>query len=131
MDVESKGLSLTLHYRRRPELESAVHSFAEHEAQRSGLVLRAARRSVELHPPIAADKGTAARALASGLRGVVFMGDDAGDVAAFRALDELGAEGVETVRVAVRSDEAPPGLLDAADIVVDGPDGALELLTTL
>jgi trehalose 6-phosphate phosphatase len=131
MDVEAKGLSLTLHYRRRPELESAVFTFGQREAERSGLVLRAARRSVELHPPIEADKGTAVRALTAGLRAVAFLGDDAGDIAAFRALDELGAGGVETVRIAVRSDEAPPGLLESADLVVDGPDGALDLLAGL
>jgi trehalose 6-phosphate phosphatase len=33
--------------------------------------------------------------------------------------------------VAVRSAEAPPELLAAADLVVEGPDGVLELLRRL
>jgi hypothetical protein len=31
----------------------------------------------------------------------------------------------------VRSDEAPEELLDAADVVVDGPEGARDLLARL
>jgi len=31
----------------------------------------------------------------------------------------------------VRSDEAPDELLDVADLVVDGPEGALDLLRQL
>jgi hypothetical protein len=35
------------------------------------------------------------------------------------------------VKVGVRTPEAPASLLDAADVVVDGPSGALELLQSL
>jgi trehalose 6-phosphate phosphatase len=129
--VESKGLSLTLHYRGHPELAGPVLEFAHRQAERSGLLVRPARMSVELHPPIAADKGTALRELAEGLDAVCFLGDDVGDLPAFRALDELASEGVTTVRVAVRSDEAPTALLEAADLVVDGPEGARDLLAQL
>ncbi len=90
-----------------------------------------ARRSLELHPPVDADKGTAISALADGLEAVCYLGDDRGDLAAFAALDQLAGRGVATVRVAVRSDEAPPELLAAADVVVEGPPGALALLRTL
>jgi trehalose 6-phosphate phosphatase len=131
MRVESKGLSLTLHYRGHPELEAAVRELAERQAARSGLSIRSARMSFELHPPIAADKGTAVRDLADGLAGVCFLGDDAGDLPAFAELARLADEGVATVRVAVRSDEAPGELLEAADVVVDGPEGARALLASL
>jgi trehalose 6-phosphate phosphatase len=87
--------------------------------------------SFELHPPIAADKGTAVRDLADGLAAVCFLGDDLGDLPAFAELQRLADEGVATVRVAVRSDEAPEELLDAADVVVDGPEGARDLLRQL
>jgi trehalose 6-phosphate phosphatase len=129
--VEHKGLSLTLHYRENPELGAAVVAFGEQQAARSGLLVRAARRSVELHPPIAVDKGTALLAAARDLSAVCFFGDDAGDLAAFAALDALGAKGATTVRIAVRSDESPPALLDAADVVVDGPEGVLAQLASL
>jgi len=129
--VESKGLSLTLHYRGHPELESAVRELAERQAARSGLSIRSARMSVELHPPISADKGTAVRDVADGLAAVCFLGDDLGDLPAFAELQTLASEGVATVRIAVRSDEAPDELLDAADLVVDGPEGARDLLQAL
>lgn len=131
MRVESKGLSLTLHYRGHPELEGEVQALAERQAARSGLSLRTARMSYELHPPIDADKGTALRDLAHGLEAVCFLGDDRGDLPAFAELERLAGEGVLTVRIAVRSDEAPDELLDAADVVVDGPEGARDLLQQL
>jgi trehalose 6-phosphate phosphatase len=123
MRVEPKGLSLTVHYRGDPGLEAAVRDWAEHEAARSGLVLRDARMSIELHPPIAADKGTAVAELAGSFDAVCFIGDDRGDLPAFAALDELAARGASTVRV--------PELLARADLVVEGPEGAAALLRSL
>ena len=131
MRVEHKGLSLTLHYRGNPELGPEAEALASALAARSGLVVRPARMSVELHPPIDVDKGTALRDLTIGLAAACFMGDDVGDFAAFRALDALDREGVATVRIGVRSEEAPRELLDAADLVVDGPDGVRDLLARL
>jgi trehalose 6-phosphate phosphatase len=131
MRVESKGLSLTLHYRGHPELAASVRDLAQRQATRSGLSIRPARMSFELHPPIAADKGTAVRDLADGLAALCFLGDDVGDLPAFAELERLAGHGVATVRIAVRSDEVPAALLDAADVVVDGPEGARELLETL
>jgi trehalose 6-phosphate phosphatase len=131
MRVENKGLSLTLHYRGHPELEATVRELAERQAARSGLSVRQARMSFELHPPIPADKGTAVRDLANGLAAVCFLGDDAGDLPAFAELQRLADEGVATVRIAVRSDEAPEELLEAADVVVDGPEGVRDLLSSL
>jgi trehalose 6-phosphate phosphatase len=131
MLVEHKGISITLHFREHPEIEAEVVAFAQRQAARSGLAARPARMSIELHPPIAADKGTAVRELASGLAALCFIGDDLGDLPGFAALDGLADEGVATVRVAVRSDEAPAALLDRADIVVEGPEGAHALLATL
>ena len=103
MRVEAKGLSLTLHY----------------------------RMSYELHPPIQVDKGTTLVELADGLSSVCFLGDDVGDLPAFDGLDRLAAVGVATLRVAVRSAEGSPDLLDRADLVVDGPAGAVALLEAL
>jgi trehalose 6-phosphate phosphatase len=132
MRVESKGLSLTLHYRSRPELADPVREWAESQAARSGLVARSARMSVELHPPIEADKGTALDSLADELSALSYAGDDAGDLPAFGALDRLTADrGVATLRVAVGSDEAPPALVDRADLVLDGPHQVLDLLRAL
>ncbi len=131
MRVESKGLSLTLHYRGRPERAQAVRKWAEHQAARSGLEVRAARQSYELHPPIDVDKGTSLLELADDLAAVCFLGDDIGDLPAFDALDQLAAAGRTAVRVGVRSAEVADELIDRADVVVDGPRGVLELLQAL
>jgi trehalose 6-phosphate phosphatase len=127
--VERKGLSVTLHVRINPETEPVVVAWAQRTAQLTGLSLHEARRSWELRPPVAVDKGTVVTDLASGLDAVCFVGDDRGDLPAFEALDRL--DGIVVRKVAVRSEEAPLELLAAADEIVDGPDGALELLTAL
>lgn len=129
--VEPKGVSLTLHYRSRPELADEVLAFAEAQAARAGLAVRTARMSVELHPPLPVDKGSVLREIASGMSAVCFMGDDTGDLPAFAALDDLAALGVAAVRIAVSSPEAPADLLARADAVVAGPEGALALLRSL
>lgn len=131
MRVEPKGLSLTLHYRDQPEAATAVARFARELGTRSGLEVRAARMSVELHPPVPTDKGTVVEQLAATAEVALFAGDDTGDIAAFDALDHLADRGVEGVRVAVRSDEAPADLLDRADLVVDGPAAVLDLFRSL
>jgi trehalose 6-phosphate phosphatase len=126
--VEPKGLSLTLHFRTAPEREGEVRAWAAGEAERSGLVVRPAKASVELHPPVTADKGTVVAAAAVGMAAACFVGDDVGDLPAFDALDRLAARGVRTVRVGVRTSEAPGELLERSDLVVDGPEGALAVL---
>jgi trehalose 6-phosphate phosphatase len=129
--VEPKGLSLTIHFRARPELGPLVRAWADADATRSGLVVRPAKASVELHPPVKADKGTVVEGAVAGLQAVCFLGDDVGDLPAFDALDRLRAGGVDTVKVAVSTVEAPVELLERADVVVDGPAGALALLEGL
>lgn len=131
MRVESKGLSITLHYRGRPRLEPKVRAWAEQWASRSGLVCRPAKMSFELHPPIPADKGTAVLDLAEGLDAVCYVGDDVGDVPAFEALDKLAADGVRAWKVVVRSDEESAELVLRADAAVRGPEGVIELLEAL
>lgn len=130
-EVEDKRLSLTLHFRTHPDEAERIQSWAAEEAARAGLELRPARRSVELHPPVAIDKGTALRELVEGCARCCYLGDDLGDLAAFEALDDLAVAGIETVRIAARSAEAPPELLERADVLVDGPRGAEALLAGL
>jgi trehalose 6-phosphate phosphatase len=131
MRVESKGLSLTLHYRGRPDLAAAVEAWGAKQASRSGLELRPAKMSFELHPPIPADKGTALAELTDGLTAVAFIGDDVGDLPAFDALDGFEQAGVATVRVGVRGAEQADALVAQADVALDGPDAVLAALTDL
>jgi trehalose 6-phosphate phosphatase len=129
--VETKGLSVTVHYRTAPEHRTWVRSWAETASRDCGLVQRPARMSVELLPPLTIDKGTTIAELGAGLDAVCFIGDDLGDLDAFAALDRMRAHGVATMRVAVRSDESPPDLIATADVVVDGPPGTVALLRSL
>lgn len=133
--VEPKGLSLTLHSRTHPELAAPVEAFALELGERLGLEVRPAKRSVELHPPIAADKGTALGALvaSTGARQVLFIGDDVGDLPAFDAVLELERSGaIElAVRVAVGGAELPDGVLERAQLVLGGPGEVPDLLRAL
>jgi trehalose 6-phosphate phosphatase len=91
------------------------------------------RLAFELRPPIEVTKADIVlrRTREENLSAAMFVGDDRVDIPAFEALDELAAEGVATVRVAVDSSEAPDELLERADIVVDGPSGTIALLSQL
>jgi trehalose 6-phosphate phosphatase len=129
--VEDKQLSLTLHYREHPETAATVEAWAAAEAARSALVAHSARMSVELHPPIEADKGAAVEELAAGLRAVCFVGDDVGDLPAFAALDRLRGAGSTVVKVAVSSAEQDPRVRASADVELEGPAEVLELLVAL
>lgn len=131
VELEHKGLSLTLHLRRHPETAAAAEAWAVAAGASSGLVLRPAKHSLELHPPVEADKGTVVDELVSGLAAAAYVGDDAGDLPAFRALDRFEAAGGTALRVGVASEEAPPELLGAADLLVEGPEGVAALLRSL
>jgi trehalose 6-phosphate phosphatase len=76
-------------------------------------------------------KGYGHTEAAAPLRSICYLGDDLGDLAAFRALDQLATRGISTARIAVRSDEAPAELLQAADVIIDAPEGTAGLLRTL
>ena len=131
LGVERKPLALTIHYRRSPDLHERARVWAERTAAKTGLALDEARMSYELRPPVPHGKGVVLEQAAAGQRAACFLGDDRGDLGAFDALDRLAARGVAVVRIAVRSDEAPPELLDRADLVVEGPPAVLEILDRL
>lgn len=128
---QGKRLSLAFHYRDAesvPAAEEALHEVASRAAA-AGLRPRWGRRVLEIRPPVDWDKGSAVRELVAeaGFRRALYAGDDTTDLDAFRGLDPLEL----AVRVAVVSDEAPPGLAAAADIVVESPDELAALLERL
>ncbi len=129
--VESKGTSVTLHFRSAPEAQEAVERFSARVAAATGLVARPAKRSVELHPPLGTDKGTVLDDLTAGLDGACYVGDDVGDLAAFDALDRFVASGGRACRVAVRGAERDEGLVARADVVLEGPEQVRDLLGAL
>ena len=60
----------------------------------------------------------------------MFCGDDLGDVAAFDAVRALRGEDVPGLTVFSGSAEVTE-LAQSADLVVDGPDGVVDLLSSL
>ena len=89
------------------------------------------RQACELRPPVPVDKGTSFDELARAYERRIFAGDDLGDLAAFDQVFGDPEHDVQPVRIAVRSSEAPPELLERADVIVDGPRGLAELLAEL
>jgi trehalose 6-phosphate phosphatase len=129
--IEDKGLSASFHYRDvvdQAGARSALEAVAA-RARRAGFLTRWGRKVLEILPPLEADKGTAIRRLLGTRRldRALYAGDDTTDLDAFRALDGLDL----AVRVAVASAEGPEALVAAADVVVDGPNGLLEILNRL
>ena len=129
--VEPKsGISVTLHWRRVPERAAEIRAVATEVATRHALGTYASRMAVELRPPIDIDKGVVVRTLVAGYAVGAFAGDDAGDLPAFAALSAAAGAGDITLalRIGVLSPEAPDGLAEAVDHLVDGPEGLLALL---
>jgi trehalose 6-phosphate phosphatase len=134
--LEDKVYSVAVHTRRVPDRErwnDPVDRTARQIAEEHGLELIPGKLVWELRPPVRGDKGDAVRRVVaeSGARAVVVVGDDLGDLPAFAAVAELATEGHDGLRVAVRSEEAPPELLASADLVLEGPEGVLDFLRRL
>jgi trehalose 6-phosphate phosphatase len=134
--VEDKGTSLAVHYRAAEDTDAAGRELSQalrSVADRLGLMLMAGKMVLELVPPDTPGKGSVilAQRASRDLQACLFAGDDVADLDAFAALDELRAEGISTVKVAVRSAETREELVSNADIVVEGPSGLVELLSDL
>lgn len=128
---EDKELSITVHFRHaeRPEL-TAQQMRAQMLTVLDPRLLEIAdaRLALEIRPRGARTKADAVRDLVAsspGLAHAIMVGDDLTDLDAFQGLD---GSGVRATRVAVDSDEAPSGLLDAADLILPGQSDVAELL---
>ena len=134
--VEDKTIMVGLHFRAAEDVERAravLDGIAADLAREHGLERAGGRMAFELRPPerFTKEEVVLSRARAENLSAALFAGDDRVDIPAFQALDILASGGVHTVRVAVSSDEAPPQLLERADIVVDGPAEMVRLFEDL
>ena len=132
--VEDKAHAVAVHTRGAADPEAALARLRAplgELAATLGLAAEPGRFVIELRPP-GVDKGTALAGLVAerAARSVLFCGDDLGDLAAFAAVRQLRADGVPGCTVASASAESPQ-VADAADLVVPGPDGVVDLLTTL
>jgi trehalose 6-phosphate phosphatase len=134
--VEHKVSSMAVHYRQAAEPAVARATLLpplEEIASENDLAVLEGKMVLELVPAEHPRKGAAVTRILGeyALDAALFAGDDVADVEAFDALDDARTAGVQTVKVAVRSAEAPVVLLERADLVVDGPAGLVELLGQL
>ncbi|MCW2758107.1 MAG: Trehalose 6-phosphate phosphatase [Nocardioidaceae bacterium] len=132
--IEQKGLAVGVHTRRLPDPQAAFDRLVgpiEDAARRHGLVIEPGKLVIEVRAP-GMDKGAAVTRIADelGAGAFVFIGDDLGDVEAFKAVREMGAEGRPTLLVCSGSPEES-ALVPLADAVVDGPDGVMDFLQEL
>jgi trehalose 6-phosphate phosphatase len=129
--VEDKGASVAVHTRRTADPDAALDLLRgplAALADELGLVVEPGRFVLELRPA-GGDKGDALRTLVAEAMPsvVVFVGDDLGDLAAFDAVDQLRASGTPGLLVCSGSTEVT-AVAERADLVVDGPDGVVQLL---
>lgn len=132
--IEEKGLAVAVHTRR---LDDPAAAFARllpvlrDLASDYGLKVEPGRQVIEIRSP-GMDKGQVVRTMMEELEagGFLFAGDDLGDLEAFEAVAELRDRGLPTLLVCALSHEES-ALTDLADVIVEGPEGVLDLLRQL
>jgi len=135
--LEDKGAIVAFHWRGAPDEEvarAAVAAIAA-RAEEEGFWTHWGRKVLEVRPPVRIDKGAGVTAFLGDakLNAVLYVGDDATDVDAFRALDVLAQAGQieHLIRVGVISEDGPAEIVDEADVTVEGTDAVRELLAML
>ena len=130
--VEEKGLAVAVHTRQLPHPQAMflrLEGALQEAAHRHGLTLEPGRMVLEVRAP-GMHKGLAVHTAMEEHRGsgMVFVGDDLGDLEAFEAVRQLAERGLPTLLVCSSSDEQE-ALAEEADVVVPGPAGVIELLS--
>ena len=135
--LEDKGPIVAFHWRGAPDEEAAratIDAIAA-RAEAGGLRTHWGRKVLEVRPPVKIDKGAGIATLLADadVDNALYVGDDATDLDAFRALVKMVEDGRlhRAIRVGVRSDEGPSEITSQADIVVDGTSGVQQLLAFL
>ncbi len=129
--IEEKGLAVAVHTRRLEDPDDAYERLLPiltEAAKSHEMDVEPGRSVIEIRAH-GMNKGAAVHRLVEelGAKAIVFCGDDLGDVEAFKAVQELRADGYPGLLVCSASEEEN-ALADMADIVVAGPGGVLDLL---
>ena len=132
--IEQKGLAVAVHTRRMDDPAGAFARLVSPIADLAGrhhLTVEPGRNVIEVRSGDM-HKGHALRTFVAEQEadGVIFGGDDLGDVEAFEAVRDLRDDGLPGLVVCSASTEQPD-LVELADVVVDGPAGVVELLGAL
>jgi trehalose 6-phosphate phosphatase len=134
---EDKDTIAAFHWRGAPDEETACAAVADiaREASAQGFAVHWGRKVLEVRPPVELHKGLGIAALLRGqpVSAAVYVGDDTTDLDAFCGLRALvrDSELEHSLCVAVDSDETPPELVSAADLLIDGAAGVRGLLEAL
>lgn len=134
--IEDKGVMFTIHYRAtsdRDAARSVLQEIAEELAAGYGVVASPQKMAIELRPPVEFAKSQVIlqRSREASLTAVAFVGDDVVDLPGFDALEALEKEGITALKIAVDSDEAPPELLQRADLILANPTAVVSWMETL
>ncbi|MFI6511745.1 trehalose-phosphatase [Streptosporangium sp. NPDC050855] len=126
--IEDKERAVAVHTRQAADPWATLEALAGPVATlaaSAGLTVEPGKLVLELRPP-GIDKGVALDAFLRerAARSVLFAGDDLGDLPAFAAVRGSGLPGVTVF-------SGSPEIEVEADLVVDGPTGVLELLSSI
>jgi trehalose 6-phosphate phosphatase len=129
--VEEKGLAVAVHTRRLDDPQAAYERLLPllaEAAKSHDLDIEPGRNVIEVRAH-GMHKGAALLELfdEAGAKAIAFVGDDLGDVEAFKAVEDLRAQGFPGLLVCSASEEQS-ALAEMADLVVRGPEGVLDLL---
>ncbi|MDX6685701.1 MAG: trehalose 6-phosphate phosphatase [Baekduia sp.] len=134
---EDKDVIFGFHWRGAPDEQAAeelVRAIAA-RAEDAGFATHFGRKILEIRPPVELHKGKGVDRLLdeSDVDIALYAGDDRTDVDAFDALRAAVADGRlrAAVCIGVASEETPPELEEAADLLVDGPLGVRSALEVL
>ncbi len=137
VSFEDKSVAFALHYRNCEDVEAVHHRLLELVrpiAEAAGGVVLEGKQVIEVVPRTLPDKGHAVARLAAerGIRGLVYLGDDLGDVAAFRELKRRRVEdGQPGLAIAVVDGETKAAVRESADLTLAGVDAVEAFLDSL
>jgi trehalose 6-phosphate phosphatase len=136
VELRDKRVSVVVHWGRAaggPDVGAHLMELTRRLAARTGLRHQAGKVAEELLPPVPIDKGSVVRRMAreAGLRNLIYVGDDLGDLAAFNAVHEYGGIAIAVDGAGDSHQRAPAEVLRAADLVLAGPEAVIDWLRTL
>ena len=132
--IEDKGRALVLHTRGLPDADGLIDRLFQSVAELAGsrgLVAEPGRQVIEIRNGTM-DKGVALRGIVeeTGVRNILYAGDDLGDLPAFNEVEVLRGQGLTALLVCSASVEQD-ALLAHSDLVLNGPDAVADWLEEL
>ena len=131
--VQRKRIGGSIHYRLAPdpiETRQKILSLLEQPAQQVHMRLSEGKLIVEIRVPLPVHKGLALRQFVQrySLNAIVFAGDDRTDLDAVVEIKKMRKEGIAALSIVVQHPDTLSGLLEQADIIVQGVPGMVAVL---